>query len=91
MTGRKDDHGKLRWSLLPIDSVEEVVKVLEHGAQKYGMDNWSLVDDGAKRYLDAALRHMVEYMKGVERDEESGHHHLAHAAASLLFIMAIEK
>lgn len=33
--GVKKDEGKLRWSLLPWDAVEEVVKVLMFGANKY--------------------------------------------------------
>ena len=33
--GRKNDQGKLRWSLVPWDGLEGVVKVLDYGAAKY--------------------------------------------------------
>lgn len=88
MTGRKDDAEKLRWSLLPLDAVEEVVKVLEHGAQKYGEENWRKVDNAEERYWNAAMRHMVAYAKETN-DPESGLNHLVHAAASLLFILEL--
>ncbi|HKE56465.1 MAG TPA: dATP/dGTP diphosphohydrolase domain-containing protein [Pyrinomonadaceae bacterium] len=38
--GVKKDLGKLRWSLLPWDALEEVVKVLMFGASKYADRNW---------------------------------------------------
>jgi len=88
--GRKDDQGKLQWHLLPLAEVEEVVKVLMHGSRKYGEDNWKHVFDGSNRYYNAAMRHIVAHLKGDRRDEESGLPHLAHAIASLLFIMHLE-
>lgn len=35
MEGRKDDQGKLPYHLLPSDAIEEIVKVLQFGAEKY--------------------------------------------------------
>ena len=35
MEGKKDDKNKLKWDLLPIESLLEVVKVLNVGAEKY--------------------------------------------------------
>lgn len=34
----KDD--KLRWDLLPLEEIEEVVRVLHAGAKKYGPNRW---------------------------------------------------
>lgn len=62
--GQKLDQGKLRWSLLPWKAAEEVVKVLEFGAQKYAPDNWRKVPNASQRYKEAAMRHMVELMQG---------------------------
>lgn len=89
--GRKDDDGKPRWSLIPERGLEEVVKVLTYGARKYGDDNWREVEDGPRRYYDAAMRHLMAYRQGHWTDDESGLPHLAHAMASLLFIMALER
>lgn len=89
--GRKDDAGKPRWSLIPDRAMEDVVKVLTYGARKYGDDNWREVEDGPRRYYDAAMRHVVAHRQGIRLDDESGLPHLAHAVASLLFIMALER
>lgn len=83
--GKKDDAGKARWRLFPWTAAKIVLNVLEHGAKKYGEDNWKLVQDGERRYVDAAMRHLVAHISGEEMDEESGLPHLAHAACSVLF------
>lgn len=85
--GRKHDEGKTDWDLLPWAAVEEVVQVLMHGEQKYGRDNWKHVPDAKRRYFNAAIRHLLAYRGGEERDSESGRTHLAHAVCCLLFLM----
>ena len=89
-TGRKFDSNKLRWTLLPLDSVQQIVEVLEHGAQKYEIDNWKRVE-GAEgpsgRYANALLRHVIAYCSGEEKDPESGLSHLAHAGCNCLFLL----
>lgn len=88
--GRKDDAAKRRWSLLPFAAVARVVDVLEFGARKYAPDGWRSVPGARTRYYDAAMRHLTEWWAGTERDEESGLHHLAHAACCVLFLLALE-
>jgi hypothetical protein len=88
--GMKFDNGKLDYTLLPWDSVDEVVKVLEFGAKKYARDNWKHVDNAEVRYLAAAFRHMVQYNNGEKNDAETGLSHLAHATCCMLFIMGLE-
>lgn len=85
--GIKHDQGKLPWDLLPFEEIEEVVKVLQHGAEKYGPNNWQQLMNANDRYFAAAMRHMVAYKKGEMTDEESGLPHLAHATCCLLFMM----
>jgi hypothetical protein len=85
--GIKYDTSKPRWSLLPHGTMEEVVKVLEYGANKYSPDNWKKVPEMEVRYYDAAMRHIDAYWKGEYLDEESGQPHLAHAVCCLLFLM----
>jgi hypothetical protein len=88
--GRKFDDGRLRFSLIPWDALCMVVPVLEHGAEKYGVNNWRHVPDGRRRYFDAAMRHLVAWWGGERVDVETGQSHVAHAVASLLFVLVLD-
>ena len=41
----KYDQDKLRWDLIPLEAVEECVKILTFGAQKYGENRWQHLED----------------------------------------------
>lgn len=82
----KADNGKLQWSLLPFNELEDVVKVLMKGAEKYSPDNWKRCDD-ITRYKDALMRHVVSYIKGDTYDKDDKLPHLAHAICNCLFLM----
>lgn len=85
----KADDGKLQWSLMPFNELEDVVRVLMNGAKTYKPDNWKKCDD-TKRYEDALMRHIVEYQKGNKLDngpKGDGLPHLAHAICNCLFLM----
>lgn len=84
--GRKYDGGKLRYDLLPVLALEEMVKGLTFGTIKYDDNNWVKVPNGRKRYMSAALRHIQEYRKGSMWDEEQNIHHLSAAMNNLSFI-----
>ena len=84
--GRKFDGGKLEYGLLPPLALEETVKVLTFGAQKYERDNWQKVPDSKRRYFDALQRHVWAWKQGEINDNESGIHHLAHAMCCLMFL-----
>lgn len=88
---RKD--GKLRWELLPLETLEEVVRIYTFGAEKYGPNTWQGLENGHERYKAALLRHLVSYEKGETYDEESGIHALAHMAwnAIAMLHLALEK
>lgn len=89
--GAKHDQEKIRWSLLPWDSVELMVKGLMYGSKKYGDYNWKNVPDSRNRYFAALMRHMLAWFRGEELDKESGLSHLAHAGCCLLFLMEGDK
>lgn len=91
MDGVKFDTEKLRWSLLPLEAVEEIVKVLEYGANKYAPDNWMKVPGAEERYWDAAMRHLIAWKKDARLDDETQLSHLAHAACCLLFMLWFEQ
>ena len=82
--GVKYDDDKPQYTLLPEDALNEVVKVLTYGAQKYSPDNWKRVPDLQNRYSDALYRHMYQSLTEFN-DEESNLPHLAHGICCLLF------
>jgi hypothetical protein len=84
--GRKFDGGKMEYGLLPPLALQETVKVLTFGAQKYERDNWQKVPDAKRRYFDALQRHVWAWKQGEQLDSESGIHHLAHAMCCLMFL-----
>ena len=85
--GVKYDGEKPRWDLLPFDAVEEVVKVLTAGANKYADDNWKHVRPFSRRYISALLRHLVARIKGEIYDPETGFRHTAHMGCCALFLI----
>ena len=89
--GMKFDGGKLDYTLVPWDGMDEVVKVLEFGAKKYARDNWKKVEHANTRYLAAAFRHLIHHNNGEAADPETGISHLAHATCCMLFLLALEK
>lgn len=88
--GLKFDTGKLQYSLIPPETTKALAEVLTFGATKYGPNNWQIVEDGNKRYLDALFRHLEAYRSGEEIDPESGLHHLAHALTNVAFLHYLE-
>tara|TARA_R110000787_G_scaffold203666_3_gene314115 strand:- start:882 stop:1247 length:366 start_codon:yes stop_codon:yes gene_type:complete len=86
----KHDEGKRRYELLQYDALDEIVKALEYGANKYSDHNWL---KGAKwsRYFGACMRHMAAWWMGESTDPETGLTHLAHAGACILFLISYEK
>ena len=68
--GMKWDGGKLRWDLLDLETLEPIVNRFTKGAEKYGPNNWQLVDDAKERYYAAAMRHLCEYRKGNRDDDD---------------------
>lgn len=90
-SGVKYDDGKLRYSLLPKETLDEVVKVLEFGSRKYAEDNWQKVPQARTRYYDAMNRHIQAWWNGEETDKETGCSHLAHAVCCSMFLMWFDK
>lgn len=90
--GRKADLGKPRYELVPQRALAEVVKVLTHGAAKYGDFNYLKVEE--HRYHGAIGRHLAQAV-GVsldgsepsETDVDSGLLHLAHVACNALILL----
>lgn len=71
------DH-KLRWDLLPIETVENLVKVYSFGVEKYSENSWQNLPNFWERYKAALLRHLCALEKGELIDSESGLPHTSH-------------
>ena len=89
----KDDYKdhKLRWDLLPLGDIEDIVKLYTAGAVKYGDNSWQELPDGYNRYKAAMFRHLVEYEKGNEFDNETGGRHLAAVAWNAIAMLWLYK
>ncbi len=81
----KETEGKLRYSLLVDEFIDEMVRVREFGADKY--DDWDWMRGRPwTDYSDAARRHLRAWLDGETTADDSGLHHLAHAAVGLMFL-----
>ncbi len=91
--GRKDDRAdnKPMWELLPMETIEDVVKVFTFGANKYAPNNWKNLENGKDRYYAAAMRHIVAWRKGERLDKETGLTHLSHALCDLVIVAELDK
>lgn len=89
----KDDRadGKLRWDLLPLAEIENIVEVYTKGAKKYADNSWQDIPDGFNRYLGALMRHLVAYTKGERFDSDTGCMHLAQVAWNAIAMLYYDK
>lgn len=88
-TGVKKDEGKPRMDLISSIAITELAKVLTFGCGKYSPNNWRLGISWG-RVIGACLRHIFSWMKGDDKDPETGLSHLAHAFCCLMFLLEYE-
>jgi len=89
----KEKEDKPAMHLISKEFLDEVALVRMYGNKKYqGEESWRLAED--MDYLDAALRHLLETVEAVRRDDhprlydsESGLLHLGHAATNIMFVL----
>lgn len=88
----KDDRadGKLRWDLLPLAEIENIVEVYTKGAKKYADNSWQDIPNGFNRYFGALHRHLVAYVKG-ERYDKEGFMHLAAVCWNAIALLYYDK
>lgn len=87
MSGRRDNEGKARMSLLPFDALREVAKLFTWGANKYGAWNWAKGLSYTET-MDSLLRHTEQWLNRKDIDE-SGFHHDVHIAWNALVLLAM--
>lgn len=88
----KDLYGlqKISLSKIPPVALLHIAHALMDGAKKYGPYNWRAKDVLASIYIDAAMRHLLAWFEGEQIAEDSGVHHLGHAAACLAILLDAE-
>ena len=87
VTGSRRDSrvGKGRYDLISPLALRRLALVYERGAKKYGDHNW-VKGQPVGRYVDSALRHILQYLEG-DRTED----HIAQAAWNCFSIMHTEE
>jgi len=86
--GEKFDHGKLDFSIVPFECLDELAKIMTYGCIKYGKPSgWQLVENMEDRYFSALMRHLSAYKQGEARDPESNELHLSHALCNIVFLL----
>ena len=88
--GVKFDVGKARFDLISAGPLQELAMIYTYGAKKYADRNWEKGMAFGRLYA-ATQRHLNAFWSGQSIDEESGMHHLAHAAFGMLALMELEK
>jgi len=86
----KHDSGKAPMNLLSREALEQTAMVMEFGKDKYAAHNWRK-GFAWSRPLSAAMRHLMAFNDGEDKDPESGLSHLAHAACCIMFLLEFEK
>ena len=91
MIGKKNDSGKLRFSLIPSQVLHALAEVLTFGAKRYSPNNWKYLADAEERYEDAMWRHLVARKSGQKVDPDSGMPHYWHAVTNLAFLIYFDE
>ena len=85
-------HTKLPYELIPwdtIDQVAEVFKYVYYTKAKYKPRNW---EEGlpASWLFASSMRHLKDWFQyGLDKDEETGIHPLAHVMCDVMFALAL--
>ncbi len=87
--GLRHDSGKVRLDLIPPEWIEALGQVLTKGAEKYAARNWEKGMAWSKM-IGCAMRHLLAFLRGERFDQETGCHHLAHAAWNVLALMSYD-
>lgn len=72
----------VRFDLIDAKAMFEMAKVLDHGAKKYGANNWRLIP--VEDHLNHLLMHAYAYLAGDRTDD-----HLSHALCRATFALGV--
>lgn len=88
--GLRYNKNKLRYDLLDPYAVEQLVKVFTLGATKYAPRNWEKGMSWTS-VVASLKRHVAEFEKGNDFDDESKLYHMAHAAWNAMCLVSYYK
>lgn len=86
VTGGQKGSKPERFSLLPFDALDEILRAYNYGSKKYADHNWRKGYNWSLSF-DAAMRHLTAWWEREEKDPESGLSHLAHAGWHVLCLL----
>lgn len=89
-SGARYNDGKIDFSLLPLCTLEDEIRVWMYGQEKYAAFNWAKGMDWSIPFA-CALRHLSAWQSGEIVDQESGLPHLAHAMCNLRMLTLYDK
>jgi len=72
----------VRFDLIDAKAMFEMAKVLDHGAKKYGANNWRLIP--VEDHINHLLMHAYAYLAGDRTDD-----HLSHALCRATFALGV--
>ena len=81
----RHDQGKPRMDLLSPIAMFGTAAVLTKGLEKYPGSQWKKGMAWSK-VIASTLRHFYKFMAGEDYDNESGHAHIDHVAANVMFL-----
>ena len=90
-TAGRFSEGKIRFDLVAPWSMDQIAQVYTYGTIKYDDDNWWKGLKWKKDVLGCIFRHVWKWVRGEMWDDESGLHHLAHAAWNCIALMEYER
>lgn len=90
-TAGRFSEGKVRYDLVAPWAMDQIAKVYTYGTIKYDDDNWWKGLRWKKDVLGCIFRHVWKWVRGEKWDDESGLHHLAHAAWNCMALMEYER
>lgn len=86
--GKKTLTGKPEWCVVPMEAMEGVVRVFEHGFKKYGNTRTWLPGIRFSLLFSAICRHLFDwFFFGSDKDKGSGQHPLCSVIANALMLL----
>lgn len=89
-SGERKNEGKIRFDLLEPFAIEQLAKVFTIGASKYSPNNW-LKGMPWSNITASLKRHLSEYEKGIDFDQETNLLHAAHIAWNAMALLSYYK
>lgn len=83
--GKRHNAGKPRPSLIPPTWMQELMKVMEKGAEKYDEHNWKLGMPYSE-VIDSLERHLLDFKSGMDIDPDDQLSTIVKVAVNALFL-----